>query len=75
MEIIKLNNNDWEKASFILNHYLEKGLLKKEIRGPEDIIYRVVPKSFEFELVYDVKYKVPLPEPETPRVRRKRIEK
>lgn len=75
MDIIKLNNHDWEKAHFILTYYLEKGILKKEIRGPEDIIYWLVKRSPDFELVYDIKYNVPQPDPDPPMERRKRIPK
>lgn len=75
MEIVKLNNHDWDKANFILSYYLEKGFFRKEIRGPEDIIYHVVERPNDFELVYDVKFNSSQSYSEQPSNRRKRIER
>ena len=52
-EIIRYNSNDWNQAYEVLNYYLQNGSFKKEIRGPEDIIYLNLRKVEPFNLVYD----------------------
>lgn len=75
MEIVKLNNHDWEKANFILSYYLDKGFFRKEIRGPEDIIYHLIEMPLDFELVYDVKFNNSQSFSDQPKNRRKRTER
>ena len=52
-EIIRCNANDWNQAYEILQLYLQYGSFKKEIRGPEDIIYLNLGKVEPFNLVHD----------------------
>jgi len=73
MDIIKLNDNDWEKAHFMLEHFQETGLLRKEIRGPEDIIYLVCGQLHDFELLYDRRFHIIDRDSEPMRIKRKRI--
>ena len=72
-DIIILNDHDWDKAYFILQFYQEKGILKKEIRGPEDIIYHVLDPLHDSELVYDFKFRVPDSDSLPMREKRKRL--
>lgn len=39
LDIVRFNSNDWSLAYEVLTYYLESGSLRKELRGPEDIIY------------------------------------
>ena len=73
MDVIKLNDNNWEKAHFILEHFQELGILKKQIRGPEDIIYQVCGQLHDYELLYDRKFNVLDRDSEPMRLKRKRI--
>ncbi len=73
MDIIILNDHDWDKAHFILQLYQEKGIFKKEIRGPEDIIYHVLNQIHDSELVYDFKFQVPNSDSISVRQKRKRL--
>ncbi|RIW17487.1 hypothetical protein D0X99_07125 [Algoriphagus lacus] len=72
-EVIQINDHDWEKAHFMIQFFQEKGLLRKEIRGPEDIIYHSSPKLHDYDLIYDRRFKVPDLEAEPMRVKRNRI--
>lgn len=72
-DIIRLNDNNWEKAYFMLERFQEKGLLRKEIRGPEDIIYHVTGPLRDFDLLFDRTFKVPDSDSEPMRIKRKRI--
>ncbi|GAA0878984.1 hypothetical protein GCM10009119_19520 [Algoriphagus jejuensis] len=74
MEIIKLNDHNWEKAHFMLAHFMERGILKKENRGPEDIIYHVCGQLHDYQLLYDRMFNVPDRDSEPMRIKRKRIE-
>ena len=51
-EIIRYNANDWNQAYEVLQFYLKNGSFKKEIRGPEDIIYHNLGRVEPFNLVY-----------------------
>lgn len=73
MDIIKLNDNNWGKAYFMLRELQEKGILRKEIRGPKDIIYHVCGSLQDYELLYDRKFKVRESESQPMRLKRKRI--
>lgn len=73
MDIIRINDHDWHKAYFMLEHYQEKGLLRKEIRGPEDIIYHVVKPLHDYDLIYDRRFHVPDRDSEPMRVKRNRL--
>ena len=73
MDVIKLNDHDWDKAYFMLEHFMELGVLKKEIRGPEDIIYLVCGTLHDYELLYDRRFNVSNRESLPMRIKRKRI--
>jgi hypothetical protein len=68
MEIVKFNSNDWAKAHEILTYYLERKDFRKEIRGPEDIIYHNVGQLEPFNLIHNrVFFTPPVQEEERPR--------
>ncbi len=73
LDVIKINDQDWDKAYFMLQFFQDKGLLQKEIRGPEDIIYHASANLHDYDLIYDRRFKVPDREDEPMRVKRKRI--
>ncbi|WP_026952187.1 hypothetical protein [Algoriphagus mannitolivorans] len=52
-EIIRYNANDWNQAYEVLQCYLQNGSFKKEIRGPENIIYHNLGKVKPFNLMYE----------------------
>lgn len=73
LDVIQINDQNWEKAHFMLEYFQDKGLLRKEIRGVEDIIYHADAELHDYDLIYDRRFKIPDRDDESMRVKRKRI--
>lgn len=73
LDIIRLHDVEWDKSYLMIEYFQEKGLLSKEILGPKDIIYHASSKLHEYDLIYDLRFKVPEREAEPMRIKRKGI--
>lgn len=73
-DIIRLNDNDWDRAYEVLNFHLENGTLEKEVIQGEQVIYHNTSGMGEDKLIHvQVIQPKPILAESTIRPKRKRI--
>ncbi|MBN3583374.1 hypothetical protein JYB64_13330 [Algoriphagus aestuarii] len=73
LDIIKLNDFDWDRAYEVLNYHIDNGSLQKEIQPGEQVIYHNSSGIEKNQLLYNTLFSTQTENNKAKQPRRKRI--